>query len=207
LVGEKGKMKKNDIKKAFTLIELLIVVAIIGILAAIAVPNFLNAQIRAKIARVQSDQKAYSTAMDMYEMDCGGHFPDQNEIWRITTPVSYIASLNADPFAPAVPGRFNFVHGYDPFYFITTQPDVSPLNQSLIADFNIWTGYPNQWTGGSNDQTMAGVVRYQIRSVGPNRCNEYGMPYESTNGLNSNGDINRFGPGNITRPYGGGSGA
>jgi prepilin-type N-terminal cleavage/methylation domain-containing protein len=194
-------------EKAFTLIELLIVVAIIGILAAIAVPNFLNAQIRAKIARVQSDQNAYSTAMDMYQLDNGGKFPLQSEIWRITTPVSYIASLNPDPFAPAVEGRFNFIHQYDPFYFITTQPDPLPINSSLVADFNIWTGYANQWTGGSNDQTMAGTVRYQIRSVGPNRYNEYGMRYDSTNGLNSNGDINRFGPGNIDRPYGGNPGA
>ena len=193
--------------KSFTLIELLIVVAIIGILAAIAVPNFMNAQIRAKVARVESDQRAYATAMEMYQLDHGGKYPPQDIIWWLTSPMSYIASLNPDPFAPAVEGRFNFIHQYDPFYFITTQPDPSPINWSLVGDFNIWTGYPNHWTGGSDDEAMAGVVRYQIRSIGPNRYNEYGMRWDATNGLHSNGDINRFGPGMLDRPYGGHPGA
>jgi general secretion pathway protein G len=58
-------------KHAFTLIELLIVVAIIGILAAIAVPNFLNAQIRAKSARCYADMKALGTTIEILRMDKG----------------------------------------------------------------------------------------------------------------------------------------
>jgi prepilin-type N-terminal cleavage/methylation domain-containing protein len=55
--------------KGFTLIELLIVVAIIAILAAIAVPNFLEAQTRSKVTRVKADQRTLATALESYYID------------------------------------------------------------------------------------------------------------------------------------------
>jgi prepilin-type N-terminal cleavage/methylation domain-containing protein len=59
----------QKVKVGFTLIELLIVVAIIGILAAIAVPNFLNARVKAQISRVQAEHRALRDAYTTYFMD------------------------------------------------------------------------------------------------------------------------------------------
>src|SRR5690242_16413003 len=63
-------------KRAFTLIELLIVVAIIAVLAAIAVPNFLESQVRAKVARTKADHRTIATALESYRVD-NNHFPEQ----------------------------------------------------------------------------------------------------------------------------------
>ena len=64
-----GKSSSALLPGAFTLIELLIVVAIIAILAAIAVPNFLEAQVRAKVSRVKADLRALATGMEAYRVD------------------------------------------------------------------------------------------------------------------------------------------
>lgn len=94
--------------RAFTLIELLIVVAIIAILAAIAVPNFLEAQTRAKISRLRSDFRSLATGIETYAIDYNGKYnmaPSGRWIaWNlkpITTPISYLSSIPQDPFIPS----------------------------------------------------------------------------------------------------------
>lgn len=67
-------MRMNRLK-GFTLIELLIVVAIIGILAAIAVPNFLNAQVRAKVARAESEIRSLKNSLEAFFIDNNQYMP------------------------------------------------------------------------------------------------------------------------------------
>ena len=59
----------NRDSKGFTLIELLIVVAIIGIIAAIAIPNLLNAIDRGKQKRTMADMRSIGTAVESYAVD------------------------------------------------------------------------------------------------------------------------------------------
>lgn len=71
----------------FTLIELLIVIAIIGILAAVLIPNLLGARERAYRAQAQACAKAIATAQEIYQIDHGTYTSD-------------ISSLDSDVLRP-----------------------------------------------------------------------------------------------------------
>ncbi|WP_425248206.1 type IV pilin protein [Desulfospira joergensenii] len=67
-------MLKKD-QKGFTLIELMIVVAIIGILAAIAIPNFLQYQLKSKTAEAKTNLGAIKTSQEAYRAEQDAYLP------------------------------------------------------------------------------------------------------------------------------------
>jgi len=87
-----GRLKKGA--KGFSLIELLIVVAIIGILAAIAIPNLLTAQTKAKISKALAESKLLVTQSQLYQADKNAYplvvtdLRDNNYISKTVDPFS-----------------------------------------------------------------------------------------------------------------------
>jgi len=183
----------------FTLLELLVVVAIISVLASIAVPNLLLAQTRAKVARCQADERALSTALESYAVDNAGKYPWYGNPLdyalfageaivftptSLTTPVAYMSSLPPDAF-PGV--RTGLAAGEKPPYFYMNDYECVYLGKT-------------QPGGHVEDHffSLTGThrsVRWTLWSFGPDLHDDHGIVlYDVTNGTVSGGDLMRFGP-------------
>ncbi len=186
-------------KSGFTLIELLIVIAIIAILALIAVPNFLEAQVRAKLSRCMADMRSIATAMESYMMDNGAVPPDldgmgvgismdEGATWAmLTTPLAYITSIPIDVFHPDPKGGTNTAYKKTQYYQYWAMQDYWPANSKALWQKNNILWFMNSVGPDSNDDALAGAIIYP-GGVTPERA-MMDKSYDPTNGTVSNGDI------------------
>ncbi|MBZ0257755.1 prepilin-type N-terminal cleavage/methylation domain-containing protein [bacterium] len=185
--------------KGFTLIELLIVVAIIGILAAIIVANFQTALVKSKVARSQADIKTMINAVMQYRIEWND-LPNMfkqgegttslvapvhiTDLYQLTTPVSYVnIGQGVSPFS--------WEHGY---WFYNWTP-LREINQAPVKMFWNRTDSPEE-------------VRWMVSTLGPYTL-EFGYDpisggvvrgqtilwydYNITNGIMSRGIIQQHG--------------
>lgn len=182
-------MKRNH---GFTLIELLIVVSIIAILALIAVPNLLSAQVRSKVSRVKADFRNIAAAIEAYSTDHGSYprqihteWYDEDWVaysgelvrgilwWGLTTPIGYITTVRfIDPLADEgmeIEEKYYTYHDIEEYKARSTD-----IFWEYAAD------YYGPW---------------RLGSVGPDRQYSHGFPYSSqlvydpSNGTVSLGNI------------------
>jgi len=207
-------------KKGFTLIELLIVVAIIAILAAIAVPNFLEAQVRSKVSRTKADMRSIATALESYYIDYNSYPYD-----------GYYVSSPGYPTSPV--NEYNYWYLpktiSTPTAYLTTCIFVDPFRQHIAPTTQAWqlnnlryTNVVSTWgtkwsffTGRTTDSPYLDDMQaefggWRLTAAGPDRIygpnGWYGistqppynypvtslpLPYDPTNGTVSNGDIIR----------------
>jgi type II secretion system protein G len=120
-------MKRSN--AGFTLVELLIVVAIIGILASIAIPNLLNAVQRGKQKRTMADMKALAVALEAYQVDNSVYPAAACNAGNFTTPGPLLATDSFTNLTPTYIAQPPLTDGWG--HFLRYSLDAAQVHYNL----------------------------------------------------------------------------
>jgi prepilin-type N-terminal cleavage/methylation domain-containing protein len=199
--------------KAFTLIELLIVIAIILILIAIALPNFLEAQLRAKVSKAKGDSRALMTAMVSYQVDYrqfpldfaewvnGGNSPRKSLNLAVGGRMCCWALFTSERLTPGyvltTPVKYLYPVPFDPFNTQAGWFKVAKYPGELFSVYYM-TDYSAKTFTTINVPVRRGKHAF-LWSVGPSLIYDggaqgasYTIEYSPTNGSTSAGGIWTF---------------
>jgi type II secretion system protein G len=116
-------MRDTKSQQGFTLIEMMIVVAIIAILVSILVPNFIRARAQAQTAACEANLKEIATALELYQTD-NDRYPTSGTVNQADTDLApYLKQIPVDPAA-----------GPSAYYSYTvTSPGTSNASYTIVC--------------------------------------------------------------------------
>jgi len=159
--------------KGFTLIELLIVVAIIAVLAAIAIPNFLEARVRAMVSSARGDMRSIATAVEAYCVDESQYpacrsLPDTTSINMGLNPGSQIEYRSTFASLQTAPAGVRFRILTTPTPYIVEMPK-DPFATTKGGNYGYYNGEDRGWIiwsyGPDMDEIYGSAIDWETRGL------------------------------------------
>jgi general secretion pathway protein G len=145
-------MIRRTVRKAFTLVEILIVVVILGILAAIVVPQFTNATQDAQAGNLKAQLSSLNRQLELYRAKNNGTLPGVATLWNDLIVQSYIKDVPSNPAFPVAADKSTVIAAeatgdVGGGWVLTTAGAGTPGTAGYIPPYTLFASYFDEVTG------------------------------------------------------------